>query len=159
LWTIITACETSASEGPLLDRGSELSSFSVDTIRSGSYYSARDYLDAQERRNELSRMWDHFFENFDLIITPGQNLLPFLHAESDRLHARPENWSIDLTANLTGQPAIVVPCGVTAMGLPVAVQLMGRRYSDLGLLRVAATLERYVSLPTPPLPFGRGYLS
>jgi 2-dehydropantoate 2-reductase len=43
--------------------------------------------------------------------------------------------------NVTGQPAVVVPCGLTADGLPVALQLAGRIGHDVGLLAVAAAVE------------------
>jgi len=45
-----------------------------------------------------------------------------------------------MTANLTGQPALVLPCG-TADGLPVGLQLAGRRNEDAALLAVAAAVE------------------
>ncbi len=45
-------------------------------------------------------------------------------------------------ANLTGQPAITLPCGHTAAGLPVGVQLVGRRGADAELLAAAAVVER-----------------
>ncbi|MDW8060106.1 MAG: amidase [Thermomicrobium sp.] len=44
--------------------------------------------------------------------------------------------------NLTGQPAISVPCGFTSEGLPVGLQIVGRRLDDLGVLRLAAAFER-----------------
>jgi aspartyl-tRNA(Asn)/glutamyl-tRNA(Gln) amidotransferase subunit A len=43
--------------------------------------------------------------------------------------------------NVSGQPAIVVPCGLTADGLPVGLQLAARCGDDAGLLRVAAAVE------------------
>jgi aspartyl-tRNA(Asn)/glutamyl-tRNA(Gln) amidotransferase subunit A len=43
--------------------------------------------------------------------------------------------------NVSGQPAIVVPCGLTAGGLPVGLQLAARHGDDAGLLRVAAAVE------------------
>jgi amidase len=51
---------------------------------------------------------------------------------------------------VTGCPAISVPCGRTAAGKPVGLQIVGRRGDDLGVLRVAAAFERTGSLPGPP---------
>jgi aspartyl-tRNA(Asn)/glutamyl-tRNA(Gln) amidotransferase subunit A len=46
--------------------------------------------------------------------------------------------------NITGHPAISVPCGRTAGGLPVGAQLVGARYRTSDLLQVAAAVERTV---------------
>jgi len=43
--------------------------------------------------------------------------------------------------NLTGQPAASVPCGFTAEGLPVALQIVGRWHADALVLRAAAAFE------------------
>ena len=44
--------------------------------------------------------------------------------------------------NITGQPAISVPCGLDGAGLPVGLQIVGRRFDDAGVLRLAAAFER-----------------
>ncbi|MDQ6602300.1 MAG: amidase family protein, partial [Chloroflexota bacterium] len=43
--------------------------------------------------------------------------------------------------NLTGQPAATVPCGFTARGLPVGLQIVGRRYDEATVLRASAAFE------------------
>ncbi len=52
-------------------------------------------------------------------------------------------------ANLAGAPAISLHCGRDAEGLPVGLQLLGRRSGDAGLLEIAAALES--ALPTAGL--------
>jgi aspartyl-tRNA(Asn)/glutamyl-tRNA(Gln) amidotransferase subunit A len=47
-----------------------------------------------------------------------------------------------VSANLAGLPAVSVPCGVTGGGLPVGLQLTGRRFDESTLLRVADAYER-----------------
>jgi aspartyl-tRNA(Asn)/glutamyl-tRNA(Gln) amidotransferase subunit A len=44
--------------------------------------------------------------------------------------------------NLTGQPAASVPCGFTHDGLPIGLQIVGRRFDDVTVLRAAAAFER-----------------
>ncbi|MEQ9815625.1 MAG: amidase family protein [Azospirillaceae bacterium] len=56
--------------------------------------------------------------------------------------------------NLTGQPAISIPAGQTRSGLPVGLQLVGSRFADRQLLRLAATLELLNPWPTEPPAFG-----
>jgi Asp-tRNA(Asn)/Glu-tRNA(Gln) amidotransferase A subunit family amidase len=51
--------------------------------------------------------------------------------------------------NITGQPAIAVPAGKTAEGLPVGVQLAGRPFAESTLLRVAEIVERALASSLP----------
>ena len=43
--------------------------------------------------------------------------------------------------NMTGQPAATVPCGFTKAGLPIGLQIVGRRYDDVTVLRASAAFE------------------
>jgi aspartyl-tRNA(Asn)/glutamyl-tRNA(Gln) amidotransferase subunit A len=43
--------------------------------------------------------------------------------------------------NMTGQPAATVPCGFTKAGLPIGLQIIGRRYDDVAVLRASAAFE------------------
>ena len=62
-----------------------------------------------------------------------------------------DDWcSFCLPANLTGMPATVIPCGLDETGLPVGLQLQGRRFEDALVLGAAAAAEAV--LPPLPLP-------
>ena len=63
-----------------------------------------------------------------------------------------EHIAFTLPANMGEQPAISVDCGHTAAGLPIGLQIMGRRHDDLGVLRLAHAWER---LRDPPRPWPR----
>jgi aspartyl-tRNA(Asn)/glutamyl-tRNA(Gln) amidotransferase subunit A len=47
-----------------------------------------------------------------------------------------------ISANLTGMPAISVPCGFSGAGLPIGMQIMGRHFDEAGVLRVAHAYEQ-----------------
>jgi Asp-tRNA(Asn)/Glu-tRNA(Gln) amidotransferase A subunit family amidase len=149
----ITAAESFASEGYLLAQESELTSHSVSLLRLGEAMSASDYLYAQERRRTFTCEWGEFFEQVDLVISPG---CPVAAARIEDAEADTDEewWGVYAIANLTGQPATVLPCGLTNSGLPVGIQVMGRRYSDAAVLSVAATIERTLPRLVPPAPFG-----
>ncbi|HXY43108.1 MAG TPA: amidase, partial [Acidimicrobiales bacterium] len=154
LWTLIAACEGYASEGPLLDREDEMTAYSAKTIHRGEAVSAGEYLDAQWHRERLSRAWGAFFDDYDVMVSPGQQILPFSVTLSENAAEDESIWGMDSIANLTGQPVVSVPCGLAPGGLPVGVQFMGRRFADARVLGTAAIFERHVGRPVPPAPFG-----
>jgi aspartyl-tRNA(Asn)/glutamyl-tRNA(Gln) amidotransferase subunit A len=66
--------------------------------------------------------------------------------------ARPfEQVAFTVPFNMSGQPAISVNCGYTAEGLPIGLQIIGHRYDDLGVLRLASAYER-IRPPQRPWP-------
>jgi aspartyl-tRNA(Asn)/glutamyl-tRNA(Gln) amidotransferase subunit A len=57
-------------------------------------------------------------------------------------------------ANLTGHPAISIPCGFTRAGLPIGLQIIGRMWNERNLLAIAALFELTNSqVPLPPQNF------
>jgi Asp-tRNA(Asn)/Glu-tRNA(Gln) amidotransferase A subunit family amidase len=151
LWNDLALPEGFASEGPLLETSADLISPSTrEIIEAGRAASARDYLDALERRREYRRRWDSFFEQYDVLLTPSMPLPAFSTdvtspASIDGVPVDPffDDWcALALPANLTGQPACAVPTGFDPAGLPVGMQVMGQRWSDAWVLQVAAAWER-----------------
>jgi Asp-tRNA(Asn)/Glu-tRNA(Gln) amidotransferase A subunit family amidase len=157
LWWEIAAAEGYASEGPLLARSDLMDPYSVRTIRQGEAISARDYLDSQHQRENLCRAWGTFLREFNFVVSPGTQVLPFpigqLGPASDGTDVD-EWWGMGSVANLTGQPVTMLPTGLTTSGLPVGIQIMGRRFADAEVLGVAATLQRQLPPLIPPPPFG-----
>lgn len=153
IWWTIAACESYAAEGCFLDRSWEVTPYSLDVIRRGQGISAAEYLEAQQEREALSQTWSEFFLDFDLMVSPGQSVLPFPIGVLGPQHQFDDSWwAMDTVANLTGQPVTSIPCGVTAEGLPVGIQLMGPRFHDALVLSAAASVEEAlpgVLLPNP----------
>ncbi len=95
--------------------------------------------------------WQHpraFFEKYDLLVTPTVACPAFeigLDNPSD-IEGKaipPYSWTpFTFPFNLTGQPAASVPCGFTRNGLPIGLQIVGRRFDDATVLRAAAAFER-----------------
>ncbi len=153
LWYEIADAESFASEGPFLAQEAELTAFSIEMIRRGEAVSAGQYLDAQERRRELVQAWGEVFDDVDVVISPG-SAVPAMRIADAEADGDEDWWGMDAIANLTGQPVTSLPCGVTSGGLPVGIQVMGRRYSDAAVLGAAATIERALPSLRPPAPFG-----
>jgi Asp-tRNA(Asn)/Glu-tRNA(Gln) amidotransferase A subunit family amidase len=150
LWDAIALPEGYASEGPLLDRSPDLvGPDAAAIIRAGAGASARDYLDAQDKRARFTSRWADFFTSYDVLLTPTMPVVAF---SADRMAPEtidgqpvPETFdawcALALPANLAGLPAVSIPIGPGRDGMPVGLQLIGPRWSDSRLLGAAAAAE------------------
>jgi aspartyl-tRNA(Asn)/glutamyl-tRNA(Gln) amidotransferase subunit A len=95
--------------------------------------------------------WQHpraFFEQYDLLLTPTIACPPFAvgldnPTEIAGKPVEPYAWiPFTYPFNMTGQPASSVPCGFTKDGLPIGLQIVGRRFDDVTVLRASAAFER-----------------
>jgi Asp-tRNA(Asn)/Glu-tRNA(Gln) amidotransferase A subunit family amidase len=108
---------------------------------------AVDYVQAMNRTYLLWEKLQPFFDRYDLLLTPTLPVTPFpvgidwpREVAGEKVH--PLNYlAFTYPFNLTGQPAASVPCGWTAEGLPLGLQIVGRRFADLTVLRAAAAFE------------------
>ena len=121
------------------------------------HLSATDYVKAQRVRTELMAALSKVFEEVDILITPttartAPPILPDVTTagESD-LTVQDELMRFVVPFNLTGHPALSVPCGYDPQGLPVGLQLVGRPWEEALLLRVGAALEAKVARTSPML--------
>lgn len=121
----------------------------VACLEDGFKINAADYVRARGRKMDL---WDAvrpFFERYDLLLTPSLSVAAFpvqrLNPEHWPVPERPWDWigwaSFSYPFNFTGQPAATVPAGFTPAGLPVGLQIVGRRFADLTVLQASAAFE------------------
>jgi amidase/aspartyl-tRNA(Asn)/glutamyl-tRNA(Gln) amidotransferase subunit A len=111
------------------------------------------YLTGQKEVTDyVEKKANRIFESYDLLASPTLALPPFPHpglaqlgpAELDGkpLGDRHLGWFFTWPFNLTGQPAISIPCGRTEDGLPLGLQIVGQKGADALVLRVAREIER-----------------
>jgi aspartyl-tRNA(Asn)/glutamyl-tRNA(Gln) amidotransferase subunit A len=103
-------------------------------------------------RTQLYRKVQSWFESYDVIVTPTlartaipieEKLFESIEIEGVKVGTVRKAWyPYTHPFNLTGHPAISLPCGFHSDGLPVAIQLVGRRNEDARLLRIAALFEQ-----------------
>ena len=119
----------------------------VACIQAGQAMEITDYMLKRERKMTYIAAMQIWFEDFDFLLTPTASVAAF---PADRL--MPEHWprhewdwiswaEFSYPFNFSGNPAASVPCGFTADGLPVGLQIVGRRFDDLGVLQAAAAFE------------------
>jgi aspartyl-tRNA(Asn)/glutamyl-tRNA(Gln) amidotransferase subunit A len=115
-------------------------------VEDGRRRSAVDYVEATRRRAELGALMGEFHQEWDLLLTPTLPI-PAFEVGRDVPAGWPDprwpTWTpFTYPFNLTQQPAASVPCGLTATGLPVGLQIVGPRHADVLVLRAAAAYEQ-----------------
>jgi Asp-tRNA(Asn)/Glu-tRNA(Gln) amidotransferase A subunit family amidase len=113
----------------------------------------RRFIAAQNQITDfVEKTANRIFEDHDLLASPTLALPPFAHpgiaglgpsaVNGQPIRDRHLGWLFTWPFNLTGQPAVSIPCGWSVDGLPLGLQIVGRRGADSLVLRVAAAIER-----------------
>ena len=132
------AATRAAGFGPEVKRRIMLGTYAL----SAGYYDAY-YGQAQKVRTLIINDFKRAYESFDVLLTPTSPTTAFSFGDKT---ADPMTMYINdvctIPSNLSGDPAISVPCGVGADGMPVGVQLLGPALAEALLLRAAAVIEK-----------------
>jgi len=123
-------------------------------VAGGASFSAAQVFHGQAQMAALRDAAVAATERFDFVLSPVSPVQPFPAA-----HASPtndpqramEHIACTLPFNMSGQPAISVPAGFDAAGLPIGLQISGRLFDDLGVLRAARAWE-LLRAPLHPWP-------
>ena len=100
------------------------------------------YLQAQKARTLLINEFNTLFESYDMLIGPTTPTPAFKLGENTKDPIKMYLADImTVPASLAGLPALSVPAGVSSTGLPIGVQLIGKRRSDAQLLALARSME------------------
>jgi aspartyl-tRNA(Asn)/glutamyl-tRNA(Gln) amidotransferase subunit A len=125
----------------------------------GAACSLMDYLTAVGRRGELGAALRRFHESYDLLLTPSVPIVAFAAGQERPDPERQRRWidwaPFSFPFNLSQQPAASVPCGLTAAGLPVGLQIVGPMHGDALVLRAARAFESLRPWPLPDAPRGQ----
>jgi aspartyl-tRNA(Asn)/glutamyl-tRNA(Gln) amidotransferase subunit A len=119
-------------------------------LEMGRYILAEDYVRARRGREVLTAEVDAALAECDALLLPSVPIPAHkLGVSAVRIGGSEEsirNLTLRLTQlfNITGHPAITIPCGSTPEGLPIGAQLVGRRGGTSSLLMIARALESYL---------------
>ena len=105
-------------------------------LETGAGFTSSEYALARRTQAEVRRRCDILFEEYDVLILPTTPIVaPILEGENAVERAR---LLTRLTApfNITGLPAISVPCGFSSEGLPIGLQIASRAWNESGVLRI-----------------------
>src|SRR5437867_2909314 len=146
-WRVIFLGGIAARLAPYLDRKTTIDAGLLAIVEESLAWPPAKYVQAWVDRLAWCAKAMAFFERYDLLLTPTVASPPFPHGilypgEIDGVKVGREASSIfTYPFNLTGQPAASVPCGFTKDGLPIGLQIVGRRFDDVTVLRASAAFE------------------
>jgi Asp-tRNA(Asn)/Glu-tRNA(Gln) amidotransferase A subunit family amidase len=157
IWNTLTTTDNLTSEGPLLETGG-VGADARGLIEPGADVSGLDYVRARNAQWEYACAWSRFMADYDLLLTPTMECVAFEHGATGpaTIAGEPIGEFYDdfchfcYPFNLTGQPAISVPMGTAEHGLPVGLQIVGRRFEDDLVLGAGAAWERLGAWPRAP---------
>ena len=116
-------------------------------VEMGRLVTGPDYLKAEQYRSALMDEYRKVFESVDVVIGPTTPITAWKRGEwIVQVAGKPESvlaasWRFTYPYNLTGLPAISVPCGFDRDGLPIGLQIAGRPFDEMMVLRVAHAYE------------------
>lgn len=110
-------------------------------------------LNGSSGTNGINYALENVLAEYDYIVTPTVAVTGVLNDDNGNTLGPTEingeavdpqiGWCLTYLQNFTGHPAISVPAGLASDGLPVGMQIMGRRWQDVEVLRAARAVERY----------------
>ena len=119
-----------------------------ERLLGGESLRAHGYASARQRGLLATREFDRVLANVDVLLTPTVPITATLIDERDvNINGYEERVPSALTrltgpTDLTGHPSLSVPCGFTPAGLPVGLQLIGRRFDEATVYRFGNAYER-----------------
>jgi aspartyl-tRNA(Asn)/glutamyl-tRNA(Gln) amidotransferase subunit A len=120
----------------------------VAAIEDGRRYTAEAYVEMRGRKNGYCDAVRALFDTYDLLLTPTVSVAAFEVGRLNPAHFPQHVWDwfpwagFSYPFNFTGQPAATVPAGFTPSGMPVGLQIVGRRLADLQVLQASAAFEQ-----------------
>jgi amidase/aspartyl-tRNA(Asn)/glutamyl-tRNA(Gln) amidotransferase subunit A len=121
-------------------------------VEEGRRMSALDFYRDQQVRTQIYHAIQSIMGTYDLLITPTLACMPVDNATNGNTLGPSEingekidpliGWCLTYFLNFTGHPAASIPAGFSADGLPVGMQIIGRRYGDAEVLSASAVFER-----------------
>ncbi|HEV8437989.1 MAG TPA: amidase [Methylomirabilota bacterium] len=147
--TAIIATEAYAYHEPWLKtRAGEYGSDVLQRLRVGAFFSGADYLNGQRARVLIKNDVDAALAALDVLVAPTTPIAATPVGESDtevdgeKQPVRASLIRFTRPFNVSGHPALSVPCGLTPEGLPIGLQIVGRPFDEATVLRVADAYQR-----------------
>jgi aspartyl-tRNA(Asn)/glutamyl-tRNA(Gln) amidotransferase subunit A len=146
-FAIIAAEATAYHEPYLKTRAAEYGADVRARLTTGQFILAGHYLKAQRARQVIRAELDAALRDLNALVLPTTPIpAPLVDAREVTVDGHTEDvrgWLVRCTRpiNVTGHPALSIPCGLTTAGLPIGLQLVGRHFDEATLLRIGHAFE------------------
>jgi aspartyl-tRNA(Asn)/glutamyl-tRNA(Gln) amidotransferase subunit A len=139
-----------------LDRQERIESGLLKGAREGGQISLAQFQRAVSERERFGTTLNLFFEEYDFLLTPATATVAFPVGQENPSRSDDSHWlawaHFSFPFNLSRNPALSIPAGLSTEGLPVGLQIVGALYEDQALLEFAARVEGLLEeLPIPGL--------
>jgi aspartyl-tRNA(Asn)/glutamyl-tRNA(Gln) amidotransferase subunit A len=155
---IVLLSEAAAVAEPFRENRGQFGPDVLALLDQGRLVPATDYINAQRLRRKMRSQFEQVWQEVDCLITPATPTpAPRIGDITIRLGGRDEDVRLATTrlvrgVNALGFPALSLPCGLSASGLPVGMQIIGPAFEEALLLRIGAALEDGgVGIPPCPM--------
>ena len=111
-------------------------------LEDGAKTSSTDYILARRTQVEMRKRFEQFFETYDLLLTPSTPIAAPTVEGHDAVEQAGRLTRFTSPFNLTGLPALSVPCGFTQNGLPIGLQIISRAWAESKVLNAGYSYEQ-----------------
>jgi aspartyl-tRNA(Asn)/glutamyl-tRNA(Gln) amidotransferase subunit A len=140
-WTVMHAEGFAIHQQDLRSRPEQYARITRERLMLGAFVSGPQYVQAQRLRRIITQQVDTVLDGCDvLLLAPVTGPAPRL-ADVEDVPLRRE-LPLTMMFNATGHPAMALPCGFSASGLPLSMQLVGRAFDEARVLRVGHAYEQ-----------------
>ena len=113
----------------------------LQRLRDGAGLSSTEYALARRTQAEGRRRFEMFFEKFDILLLPTTPIPAPRMDDTSALEAARQLTRFTSAFNLTGLPAISLPCGFTETDLPLGLQIVSKQWADAKVLQAGLAFE------------------
>jgi len=126
----------------LEDHPSGFGSDVLQRLQMGAARTSSEYVLLRREQSRLRRLYERFFEDFDILIMPSTPVVAPPIEGPDAIEQARLLTRFTAPFNLTGLPALSLPCGFSRDGLPIGLQIVGRPWAEAAILRVGQAYEQ-----------------
>ena len=111
-------------------------------LEDGAKTTSTEYILARRTQAEVKKRFEHFFEDYDLLLTPTTPIAAPTIEGHDAVEQAGRLTRFTAPFNLAGLPALSLPCGFTEEGLPIGLQIISKAWADANVLNVGYAFEQ-----------------